>query len=89
MEGLNELRQTLEAISNAVQELEGQLTSVQFNPHDEASIEAAISKINAEVDARLAPYRSNAIVSNVAAEVKVKFAEGIRKRAREAEQSKP
>jgi hypothetical protein len=45
----------LEAAQKALGELDGELGSVSMDPHDQASIEAAIQKAARLVDERVAP----------------------------------
>jgi hypothetical protein len=84
VEGLAELRESLKGISKALKELDSHITSLRFNPNDEDSIKEAIRLTDEEIDRRLAPFAKNPAVQNIAAEVKAKFARGIRQRAEEA-----
>ena len=84
VEGLDELRKTLEGMSKAFQELDGHIASLRFNPNDDDSIEEAIQLANEEIDRRLTPLTTNASVQGIATQVKAKFAQGIRRRAEEA-----
>lgn len=84
VEGLDELRKSLKGISKAVKELDGHIASLRLNPNDEDSIKEAIRLTDEEIDRRLAPFAANPAVQNIAAQVKAKFAQGIRQRAEEA-----
>ena len=71
--GLDTLTRQLEDASRAFGEIDGQLGTVSFNPHDPASIEAAIAEVEAMVDGKLGAYDSNPIVAPLAAQMKEKY----------------
>ena len=60
--GLNTLSHDLEQAQKAMAGMDGELGTVKFNPHDPASIDAAVQEVERLVDERLGGYSDNAIV---------------------------
>jgi hypothetical protein len=81
IEGLDKLTRDLEAAQKALGELDGELGSVSMDPHDPASIEAAIQEAARLVDERVAPYASNPLVAQLVEGVKEAQREGLLERA--------
>lgn len=81
IEGLDKLTRDLEAAQKALGELDGELGSVRMDPHDPASIEAAIQEAARLVDERVAPYASNPLVAQLVEGVKEAHREGLLERA--------
>jgi hypothetical protein len=79
--GLSELQKTLGEASEAFRSLEGEITTLKFNPLDPVSVEAAITQVEHAIDGKIAPYRGNSVVENLAAEMKRKYGEQIHERA--------
>jgi len=52
--GLDQLTKQLEQAQQAIDELDGELATVSFDPSDPASIDAAIQQANASVEAKVA-----------------------------------
>jgi hypothetical protein len=71
--GLDKLTRQLKDASKALDEIDGELGTVSFNPHDPASIEAAIAEVEAMVDGKLGAYESNPIIAPLASEMKGKY----------------
>jgi hypothetical protein len=82
--GLDELQKVLEQASRAFESLDGEIANLQFNPMDPSSVAAAITDMEQAIDGRLAPYRGNVIVENLATELKTKYRDHILDRAAEA-----
>jgi len=82
--GLNEFAMQLGQASQAFKELDGELTTVSFNPLDQASIEAAISQIKEAINSKIAPYRGNEIVEQMATAMIEKYTLAILDRASNA-----
>jgi Predicted nucleotide-binding protein containing TIR-like domain len=85
--GIDQLQRQLKDASNALQALDGEIASVRFNPDDPASIETAVAQVEEAIDAKIAPYRGNAMVENVVAQMKQKYREQLLERATEARSS--
>lgn len=82
--GLEELTKQLKEAQKAVEGLDGTLGTVNFNPHDPESIEAAIVEVEALIDDRLGAYSSNPIIGPMSDELKEKYRQGILEKAAEA-----
>ena len=57
--GLDKISRDLEDAQKALSEMDGELGSVSFDPHDPASIEAAVQEVERLIDERLGSYASN------------------------------
>lgn len=79
--GLDELSKTLEDAQKALQSIDGELGTVNFDPHDPSSIQAAIQKVENLIDERLGPYASNPIVGPLAESTKEHFRQSIVEKA--------
>jgi hypothetical protein len=75
--GLDKLSRDLEDAQKAMSEMDGELGSVSFDPHDPASIEAAIQEVERLIDERLGSYATNPIVGPLAEGMKEKYRQGI------------
>lgn len=62
IEGLDQLTRDLEQAQKAMAGIDGELGTVKFNPHDPASIDAAVQEVERLVDERLGLYSDNPIV---------------------------
>jgi hypothetical protein len=82
--GLDKLQRQLNDASQALQALDGEISAVNFNPHDPSSVEAAVVQVEQAIDAKIAPYRGNAIVENVATQLKDRYRQEIYDRAAKA-----
>lgn len=84
IKGLDILAKQMDELQKAIEALDGEIGSVNFDPHDPQSIDVAIQKMEAEVDERIASYSNNEMVQGVANEMKERFREAILERANEA-----
>ncbi|HDL6990172.1 TPA: hypothetical protein PXM90_001290 [Yersinia enterocolitica] len=82
--GLDKLQKNLKEAELALNELDGELGVINFNPNDPASIEAAIQSVNRMVDERIGEYSTNPIISPLADQMKEKYRESILQKAAEA-----
>lgn len=82
--GLDELQKNLKQAEQALSELDGELGNVSFDPHEPASIEAAIQSINQMIDSRVGSYTDNPIVGSLAEQMKESYRESILQKAAEA-----
>jgi hypothetical protein len=82
--GLDTLQKQLNDASNALQALDGELTTVKYNPNDPSSVEAAVVQIQQIIDAKIAPYRGNNIVENLVSQLKERYRQQIYDRAAKA-----
>lgn len=79
--GLDQLTKQLEQAQQAIDELDGELATVSFDPNDPASIDAAIQQANASVDAKVGAWADNPLVAQVAEGMKEQLRESILQRA--------
>lgn len=84
IKGLGKIQKDLKDAQRALNELDGELGVVNFDPNDPASIESAIQSVNRMVDDRLEKYSSNPIVQPLAEKMKEKYRESILEKAAEA-----
>jgi len=82
--GLNTLARELEQASAAIGALEGPITEVRYDPEDPSSVEAAIAQAEAAIDLKIAPYRGNKMVEQLAASMKTQYRAQILDRAAQA-----
>lgn len=82
--GLDKLQRDLEEAQRALGELDGELGTVNFNPHDPASIETAIQSVYRMVDDRAGQYASNPVVGPMIEQMKESYRENILQKAAEA-----
>ncbi|ODB44945.1 hypothetical protein BB427_00715 [Pseudoalteromonas sp. BMB] len=82
--GLDKLQKELKEITQALNQLDGDLGAVSFDPHDPMSIEAAIQSVNQIVDNRIESYTDNPFVGSLAEKMKNQYRESILQKAAEA-----
>lgn len=82
--GLDQLQKELQEAEQALSELDGELGVVNFDPHDPASIEAAIQSVNRMIDSRVESHADNSIVGPLADQMKETYRENILQKAAEA-----
>lgn len=79
--GLDKLQKALGDAQRALAKLNGTIAELQFDPADPASVAAAVAEMERAVDAKMAPYRGNAIIEPLAAKSKEAFRKAIEGRA--------
>lgn len=84
MQGLDKLLKELDQAQKVLARLDGTLTTVEFDPNQPGSIQAAISKMEGMVDASVAAYSRNPMVKELTDSVKGNFREQIEQRAAKA-----
>lgn len=82
--GLDKLQKNLKEAEQALNELNGELEVVNFDPHDPTSIEATIQSVNRLIDNCIEPYTDNSIVGSLADKMKESYRENILQKAAEA-----
>jgi hypothetical protein len=75
--GLDGLQRELADAAAALQELDGDIATVNFDPTDPTSVEAAVVQIEQTIDAKVASYRGNRIVDNFVAQMKDRYRQEI------------
>jgi hypothetical protein len=79
--GLDKLTRQLEDAKKALGAIDGTIGEVKYDPHDPASIEAAIAESSRLIDIRVGPYATNPIVAPLVAQAKEHFRNRIIERA--------
>jgi diketogulonate reductase-like aldo/keto reductase len=82
--GLDGLQRELEETQRALEMLDGELGTVNFNPDDPSSIEAAIQTMYKMIEDRAGMYASNPIVGSLIDQMKEAYRENILQKAAEA-----
>lgn len=82
--GLDKLTKQFDDAQKALAALDGELGTVRFDPHDPASVEAAIQEIETMIDTRVGAYASNPIIGQLVGGLKERYRQGILDRAAEA-----
>lgn len=81
IEGLDELQEQLDGAIKALEGLDGELTTLSFNPADPSSIEAAVAQVEHAIDAKVGNYRGNEMVDNIVEQMKGAYRQQIYDRA--------
>lgn len=82
--GLDKIQNELKEAERALSELDGELGTIKFDPHDPASIEAAIHSVNRMIDERAGEYVANSIVGPLVDQMKEEYRVSILQQAAEA-----
>jgi hypothetical protein len=82
--GFDALQKELQTASRALKALDGTVAKLKFDPSDQRSVDAAIKEMERAIDRKVAPYRNNEIVRNLANEMKASYKSEIRAQARKA-----
>lgn len=82
--GLEKLQKDLDEAQRALSELDGELGTFSFNPHDPGSIEAAIQSVYRMLDERAGQYTSNPVIGPLVEQMKDSYRESILQKAAEA-----
>lgn len=83
IKGLDKLTRELSDLSKAAEDLGGELGSFNFDPNDPFSIEQAIKRMEAAVDAKVSAYERSELVASLAESMKAQGREAILQRAAE------
>ena len=79
--GLDTLQKNLREARQVLSGLDGELGTVQFDPNDPASIDAAVQSVELMIDERLGSYARNPLIGPLAEEMKEKYRVAIIERA--------
>jgi hypothetical protein len=82
--GLDALTRQLDEASKAAAALDGTITTLNFNPADPGSVNAAIRDMERAVEAKVSRYRNNPLVADIVKQTKAHFRDVITQKAREA-----
>jgi hypothetical protein len=81
IKGLEKLQRQMAEAQEVLQNLDGDLCTVNFDPYDPASIETAIHQIMAVIDERVGQHHSNPIIGPLAEQMKAQYRADIIDRA--------
>jgi predicted nucleotide-binding protein len=81
IKGLDDLQREMTLLSQVAEALDGKLAAVNFDPHDQTSVERAIADMKLAIDQRVSGFGSSTMVDNLVAELKQKYEEDILARA--------
>jgi hypothetical protein len=81
IKGLDKLQRDLAAVQKALEAMDGELGTVQFDPNDPGSIEAAIQEVARIVDRKIDGYAGNPMVDKIADAIKAKYRDSILEKA--------
>ncbi len=82
IKGLDKLTRQLKEAERALQELDGEIGTVKFDPTNPTDVQRAIREIERKVDTKLSRFRGNPLVQTVAQGAKKTFREYILKQQR-------
>jgi hypothetical protein len=82
--GFDELQKQLEDASKALEGLDGQITTIQFDPNNQSAVDAAIADMERAIDGKTSQFSGNSLVESIAEQMKEKYREQILERAIEA-----
>jgi hypothetical protein len=74
---LDQLKLQLVEAKKALESLDEALDAVRVDADDPASIDAAVQRVNAIIDARIGPYAHNPIIAPLAQNMKAQYRESI------------
>ncbi len=79
--GFDKLQKELKDAQRAMADLNGTVARLRYDASDPVSVAAAIREMERAVDAKVAPYRNNALVAPLISKSKQAFREAIQKQA--------
>ena len=84
MSGFDKLQRQLKEAQRAFAALDGDLTTVRFDPEDPGSIEAAVQQVNDVIDERVGQYAKNLFVAPLIGQAKEQYRQAILDKAEAA-----
>jgi hypothetical protein len=76
--GFDKLHRELSDAQRALKNISGDIGTVNFDPEDPTSVNAAIRQANSIIDRKVGRYRNNPLVKDMIAGVKAQVAQQIR-----------
>ena len=67
--GLDKLQKQLQDAQRAMRSLDGTIANLHFDPNEPASIQSAITHMEAAIDERTASYRINPLVQDLTSQM--------------------
>ena len=86
IQGLDKLTRQLDEAGKAAEALDGDLTTVNFDPSNAASVSEAVRQMERAVDQKVSRWRGNPLVEELAKTTKAAMRKQINIKAREAQQ---
>jgi len=77
IEGLDKLQRDLKDAERALNALDGTIATLKFNPEDSQSVKNAVRQMETAIDSKIARYRGNALVSQLAQAMKEQYGKKI------------
>jgi hypothetical protein len=74
---LDQLSRQLVEAKKALETLDGELDAVYVDPQDPTSVDAALQRVDAAIDARMGPYADNPIIAPLGQNMKAQYRESI------------
>ena len=84
IQGLDKLTRQLDEAGKAAKALDGDLTTVNFDPSSAASVNEAVRQMERAIDQKLSRWRGNPLVDELVKTTKAAMREQIKAKAREA-----
>ena len=81
IKGLKDLARKMAHLQKATSALDGDITSVRFDPHDPQSIELAIQRMEAAIDERIGSHGRDDMIDGIVGEMKERYRLAIIERA--------
>ena len=82
--GLDAMKRQLDQLQLALKQLNGTVGTLSFDPQDPESIRKAITQMERLVDGKVAQYRANPVVADIAAKMKEQYKKSILERVKKA-----
>jgi hypothetical protein len=84
--GLDKLQRELEEAQAAFATLDGEITTLKFDPDNRESVENAIQQMETAIDRKIEPFRSNPLVATMTEKLKQTYGDAIWQKATIARQ---
>lgn len=79
--GLDNLTKKMDELAKFAEEVDGELATVSFDPTNPASIEVAISEMEAAIDQKAVSFENNDMVADLVEQMKANLREQILEKA--------
>ncbi len=81
--GLDKFQKELADLAKVLDEIDGEIINVRFDPDDPESIQAAINKMSKAIDDKVGYYKNNSTATEMIEEVKENLREQLLQKAAE------
>jgi hypothetical protein len=79
--GLDDLQREMNLLANVAEALDGEITTLKFDPSNQTSVERAIADMKLAIDQRVSGFRRSAMVDDLVSDLKQKYEQEILSRA--------